>query len=194
MAAVAATGAAAALVPLAVLTTGLISAAAVGGAMVAGATAWWVARRSGGRTASPATMAPVMVIDPQALEHLDKLMEAVVPELSDEALDRLLSVKLALVRVARASGDAGESLSMDDRLYLSECFRRYVPDSIDAYLSIPQAQRANAIDAERPATALFLDQLALLQADIDTLEQKVHRESGDRLLQQQRFLETKRRR
>jgi len=183
------------LAPLAVLSSGVLLPAALGtGSLAAAATAWWL--RSRGSKASTVGVAPVAVpIDTEALLRLDRMMEAVAPELPEDIFQQLLSLKGALVGAAQVcTGELGaESLSMDDRLYVVECLRRYLPDSIGAFMAIPVGQREAVIDEKRSAIEVFVDQLALLQSDIGVLMQKAHRNSGDKLIQQQRFLETKRR-
>lgn len=183
------------LAPFAVLSTSVVAGITLGfGACASGLLAWWLQRRARpvAQTALPLTALP---IDSQTLLNLDRVVETVAPELPDAALLGLLSLKNTVVRVAGAWSHTpiDENVTMEDRMYVVECLRRYLPDSLTAYLAIPEHQRGIAIEGERLAADVLVDQLALLQQEVERLERKGHRSAGEKLLQQKRFLEAKNR-
>lgn len=188
-----------ALAPLAVLAGAWIawqlpSAAGLagGGALVVGgaaAMAWALRAR---RRARPAPDAPPggPVFDAQALAQLDRVMELLAPQVSAATLTRLVGIKSTLVRMAPllATAQPSEHFTVDDRLYIAECVRRYLPDSLQGWLQVPPSLR----DAGEPSPQALLDeQLDLLQTELHRREQTLGRGAADPLLQQQRFLKAK---
>ena len=188
-----------ALAPLAALAGGWMAwqhtdaaALAAGGALLIGGAAALVwalrARRRAQPTADAAPAGPVF--DPQALARLDQAMELLAPDLPADTLVRLAGIKSTLVRMAPllATGQATEHFTVDDRLYIAECVRRYLPDSLQGWLQVPAHLRT----AGNPSPqALLDDQLDLLQAELQRREQKLGRGAAEQLLQQQRFLKAK---
>ncbi len=180
------------LIPIALLTpsTGLrIGVGCAALLMLAGA-----ARHIGrAAKASQAAETVGMAIDPELLASLDRLLDAASAELPAAVIASLLSMKASLVRVLQLMPDAkaGELFTMDDRLYVVECIRRYVPDTVEAYLRVPTANRDFALEHGRSASQVFIDQLQLIQQALEHRERKGAMAAGDRLMQQQRFLEAK---
>jgi len=73
-----------------------------------------------------------------------------------------------------------------------EAIRRYIPDTLSAYLQVPPAQRALPGPLAAPsADQLLLTQLALLQSELEQRERLLHAGSVEPLLRQQRFLQAK---
>lgn len=188
-----------ALAPLATLAGGWIAwqqygtaALAVGGALAIGgaaALAWALRARRRARPAADAAPAGP-VFDPQALVQLDRVLELLAPEVPGDTLGRLTGIKSTLVRMAPllATAQANEHFTVDDRLYIAECVRRYLPDSLQSWLQVPVHLRA----AGDPSPQALLDeQLDLLQAELRDREQKLGRGAAEKLLQQQRFLKAK---
>ena len=90
-----------------------------------------------------------------------------------------------------ASAEEG-SLATEESLYLREAVRRYIPDSINSCLQVPQKDRATlVIDGSKPALDLLQDQLQMIQQQLDTREAKLTQIAGEALLRQQRFLAAK---
>ena len=70
--------------------------------------------------------------------------------------------------------------------------RRYLPDSLHAYLMVPKDQRsAQVLERGETAVSLLLGQLKLLGAELDKREKKLTKSKAENLLKQQRFLESK---
>ena len=169
-----------------------ISGLAVGGAMVvAGAAALMWALRARRRAQPLAGAAPAgPVFDVQALARLDRVLELLAPDVPADTLARLVGIKSTLVRMAPllATATANEHFTVDDRLYIAECVRRYLPDSLQGWLQVPAHLRASG----SPTPQMLLDeQLGLLQTELTRREQKLGRGAAEQLLQQQRFLKAK---
>jgi len=166
----------------------LASVAALTGSLVAG-----LARARRAQRAPP-VFAVGAAFDAPSLRKLDTVLEAVAPDVGEEIFGRLLALKASLARMAdmlpRADGD--EHFTLDDKLYVVECVRRYLPDSIEAYLLVPPAQRTTSVlEDGRSARDVLREQLALLQAELDRREDKLGRSAAEGLMRQQRFLKAK---
>ncbi|GGR85115.1 hypothetical protein [Deinococcus sedimenti] len=70
---------------------------------------------------------------------------------------------------------------------LREVQDRYLPDTVDAYLRLTPAARAQLERQGQPAEALLLDQLTLLEGGVLETQRRDHA-AADRLLTQGRFL------
>ena len=173
------------------------TAIAAGGALLVGGAcaalwAWRDSRRA--QQAAGMAMPAGPVFDPQALARLDQVLELLAPQVPSETLARLVGIKSALLRMAPllAQVQVSEHFTPDDRLYIGECVRRYLPDSLQGWLQVPAHLRALADEAGGPSAQALLDQqLALLQAELLKREQKLGRGAAESLRQQQRFLSDK---
>ena len=170
-------------------------AAAAGGALVAvGGLAL-----GGRRTAAKASMVPeptATLFDEASLLAFDQLLAQRGASLPQAVQERLVALKQHIARTAQqaASATAGEHFTLDDRLYLAELVRRYLPDSLQAYFLVPQAQRATLLLAQdQTAETLLLSQMELFCAELARQESRLARDQGEALLRQQRFLQAKRR-
>lgn len=184
-----------ALLPLAALSGSLWLGIALGGgaALLLGYAGWRIAAAR--RDAAPAAWAAGRppLITSQALEALDRVMQSVAPELDEALLDQLVRLKHTLVHVIELDHAAEAApFSNEDPLYLQQCIKRYLPDSLLAYLRVPAPHRHQPLapDGGTPAQALA-DQLALIQQDLDRLEQQAAVVASEALLRQQRFLQAK---
>lgn len=165
------------------------------------AQAWRRARRSrqegaqqqGARLGAGVTWA----LEPNSLQLLDGVLETVSPDLSEALLAQLLALKSSLVRVVALARSPiqGEFHRMENRLYLQECVRRYLPDSLLAYLRIPADHRDAVMEGAGISAAQALAaQLTLIQNELDRQEALGVAGAGQSLLQQQQFLQAKARR
>jgi hypothetical protein len=186
-----------ALLPVAALSSGWwLRAASVAAAAALYGRAWHGIRREAQSRASPTTHAAPLV-DTSTLANLDVVLERVAPELLQAQLAALVALKDTLARVVLAAQAAGASdtFTIEDRLYLHECVRRYIPDSLLAYLNVPAEHRNRPLGADgATATEALASQLALIQQALDEKEAKSAASAGEALLQQQRFLQAKARR
>ena len=137
--------------------------------------------------------------DEQVLHKIDQMFEAAAAAVNESALERLMALKTSATRMALAvhrseiagDGDGGD-FTVEDRLYVIEAIRRYIPDTLSAYLQVPPAQRAlPSAPAAPSADQLLLTQLALLQSELAQREQLLHADSLEPLRRQQRFLQAK---
>jgi len=153
---------------------------------------WWSSRRAAPRALGPA--APLF--DEETMSRFDAALERASVDLDEQLCQQLLALKSSLVRVGtRAEAVAtDEHFTLEHRMYLLECLRRYIPDSLEAYLHVPAAQRNSAAAGEgQSADSLLSRQLALLQEEVDRREEALGRSVTEALRRQQRFLEAKRR-
>lgn len=170
-------------------------AAAAGGALVA---AGGLAL-GGRRAAAKASLVPeptATLFDEASLLAFDQLLAQRGASLPQAVQERLVALKQQIARTAQqaASAAAGEYFTLDDRLYLVELVRRYLPDSLQAYFLVPQAQRATLLLAQnQTAETLLLSQIELFCAELARQETRLARDQGEALLRQQRFLQAKRR-
>lgn len=158
--------------------------------------ALWVAiaRRSSATGTDSPTLTMTEVVDTEALERLDGLMEHMSAHASQVTVDRLAKLKESIARcvslVGAAGADAGPS--SEEALFLGEAVRRYIPDSITSCLKVPHKDRAHVvIDGCKPAIDLLHDQLDLIQQQLDSRELKLTQFAGEALVRQQRFLAAK---
>ena len=165
----------------------------VGGAALAGcgALGWVIAHRKTA-VASQTSATPPALFDPAALAAFDAALEAATAELDDDSAARLLSIKEAFQRIGQQGAVQDGHFTVEDRLYLRECLRRYVPDSVTAYLRVPAAQRGQPLlDGQPCAQVALCQQLDLLLDEIRLRETKIGRSAAEQLLRQQRFLDSK---
>ena len=148
-------------------------------------------RRAAGETMPPPAGPPPF--DAEALRRIDEAFEATAAAVAEPALAALLSLKAAAVRMALALGSAPADgdFTLEDRMYVVESLRRYIPDTLAAYLQVPAAQRAAPAAQSPSANALLLDQLALLKSELEQREQRLHGSAVEALRRQQRFLQSK---
>lgn len=179
------------------LVAWLQQSAAVGvvagvGACAAAGAGWWMARqRSGG--AANALALPVL-FDVPALGQLDEVLRQLACEVSDAHLQQLRGLADTLERMAPLMRQTGvnEHFTQDDHFYVTECVRRYWPDTLQAYLRVPRSGRATpGAEGGASADGLLGAQLTLLQQELSQREQGLVRASAATLEQQQRFLHAK---
>lgn len=134
---------------------------------------------------------PMPLLDPRNVAAFDSAIRAVEAELPQELVLRLVELKQQLARIAAAVASiGGTALAMEDQLFLNECVRRYIPDTIQAYLAVPAAARTEAAAASS-ALQLALEQLGLLGRELDLREHRITQSAHELLLRQQRFLSAK---
>lgn len=173
---------------------------ALAGALLALSGACWLWQRRITRAARQALSlhAPPLTsaspFDGQALRRIDQMFEAAAAAVSEPVLARLIALKTSAARLALAvnRAEVDGDFTVEDRLYVIEAIRRYIPDTLSAYLQVPPAQRTLPGPQAGPsADQLLLAQLALLQSELAQREQLLHASSVEPLLRQQRFLQAK---
>lgn len=125
-----------------------------------------------------------------ALQALDELLARAAPQMPALATDALKAIKqdLALAQQPALLG----RLPLQDRSFVQLCVERYLPDSLEAYLRIPAARRAQPLACDEPsADAALARQLESLREGLQRRLRPLHDEAGEALLRQQRFLDQK---
>jgi hypothetical protein len=152
----------------------------------------WLARP---RPAAGPTVptAGVPLLDAESIATFDRALEAVAAEVPAGVVQHLVEVKALVVRLARhpAAARVDEFFVLEDRMYVNECVRRYLPDSLQSYLSVPANQRGTPVAGGETPEALLLSQLALLKGELKSREAKLARSAAEALLRQERFLQSK---
>lgn len=159
-----------------------------------GALGWKVAHRKSQTAGLPPNQSTqtAPLFDAQALSAFDAAVEKAAPELDDDSAERLLAIKEAFKRMGHQVASHDEHFTVEDRMYLRECLRRYVPDSLQAYLRVPVAQRHVPLLHDQPCAQLaLLQQLDLLLEEIRLRETKIGRSAAEDLVRQQQFLSSK---
>lgn len=171
---------------------------ALAGALTALSGVCWLWQRRTARASrqalNPPPAASASPLDAQTLHRIDQAFEAVAAAVNEPALARLITLKAAVARMALALQGIGVDgdFTLEHRMYVIEAIRRYIPDTLGAYLQVPPAQRALPGPQGTPsANQLLQDQLALLQSALAQREQLLHASLVEALQRQQRFLESK---
>lgn len=177
----------------------LLGAASVGLAGVA-AGLWMVAHRQS--TATSLAEQPLLpLFDATALAKLDEVLHHLASEMTETQLAPLRSLADTLERMAPLMRRVGvnEQFTQEDHFYVTECVRRYLPDTLQAYLQVPRHSRSQhapaSLDAGTgsapSADELLATQLALLQTELGRREKALTSASTEALQKQQRFLKAK---
>ena len=161
--------------------------------LAAGMSLVFLNRRSEALSALAAPSVPAF-FDVASLQAFDRALQSMAADAPDTVVSALTSLKQQLARTAQQAANApvDEHFTMDDRLYLTELVRRYVPDSLQAFLQVPRDRRAAPVlERGESAVSLLLGQLQLLGAELALREKKLTQSQSENLLRQQRFLASK---
>ena len=177
----------------------LLGAASVGLTGLA-AGLWMVARRQSAAT-SLAEQPLLPLFDATALVKLDEVLHHLASEMTETQLAPLRSLADTLERMAPLMRRVGvnEQFTQEDHFYVTECVRRYLPDTLQAYLQVPRHSRSQPAPASLDAGSgpapsadeLLATQLALLQTELGRREKALTSASTEALQKQQRFLKAK---
>lgn len=170
----------------------LIGAGVLGLAGV-GVKVWLGARRPIAAAAPSLDLASL--IEPKDISKLDAAIHLVAQDAPSALVDQLAELKAQISACVAlvADSEGADALGVDDdRLFLRECIRRYLPDSLTSYLQVPQKDRADlVIDDGKTACALLSQQLSMLGEKLTDHEKRLTQRSGESLMRQQRFLQAK---
>ena len=181
---------------LAVIGQSLMLAGASAVALAVGAGLMTVVHRRFGAAAPEAAspLAAATLFDAASIAAFDRVVHSMAADAPNDVSAALAGLKQQLVRIAQLAASAGvdEHFTLDDRLYLRELLRRYLPDSLEAYLLVPADQRlAPVLGHGASAASLLLAQLAMLSAQLSQRETQLTVSKAANLLRQQRFLASK---
>lgn len=137
-------------------------------------------------------------IDEKDIAKLDADMEKVAGDSAQETVDRLADMKERIARCAQLVAGShdpqagGMAMANDDQLFIRECVRRYLPDSLASYLKVPQKDRGTlVIDDGKTALRLLHEQIDMLKNQLEAKETRLAQGAGESLMRQQRFLSAK---
>ena len=143
--------------------------------------------------ASPAEAVAAPLLDEATLSRLDDALTAVVTELDEATTADVMALKAAIARLAVLRPVVDEHFTLDDRMYVVECVRRYLPDSLQSFLAVPREHRhSQVLESGGTASAMLREQLQLLRAGLEQREGRAAQSAAGQLLRQQRFLAAKR--
>ncbi len=166
-----------------------------GTTVMAGFALWaFVGRRLRRGDAQHSNVEHADLVDAADLQRLDQAMESVAAQLPQSAIDQLAGLKESIAHCVAmmAQMPSGGGFVGEEQLYVREAVRRYIPDTLTAYLNVPQKDRASlVIDGSKPALDLLRDQLAMIQHQIEASETRLVQGAGEALMRQQRFLAAK---
>lgn len=168
-----------------------VGVAAGTGACVVAAAGWWRWRRGAGQAAAD-DLPPLF--DTAALAQLDEVLRQLASEVGEAHLQQLRGLADTLGRMAPLMRRVGvsEHFTQEDHFYVTECVRRYWPDTLQAYLQVPRSGRASpGAGTGQSADGSLGAQLAMLQQELGKREQGLVKASAEALAQQQRFLNAK---
>lgn len=134
------------------------------------------------------------IVDESDLRQLDAAMETMAAQAPQETIHRLSHLKASIKHCVSlmASLQASCGWPTEDALYVRECIRRYIPDSIHCCLQVPPKDRASlGIDGGKTALDLLHEQIDMVQAQLDAKEIRLTQLAGESLMRQQRFLAAK---
>ena len=154
-----------------------------------------IARQHYSNKSSEVTGTQAWLLDAQAVQIFDRMLDEAAHQVPQAVAVQLGEIKDLVARVARRAGAMGtdEHFTTEDRMYLAECVRRYVPDTLQSYLLIPSQQRmVLVIEGQETAVDLLVKQLNLIRTELEKRDLKMTQSSAEKLLRQQQFLESKR--
>jgi hypothetical protein len=161
--------------------------AIVGGLYGAGALLW--PRSDLAETALQTELSPERLA-----QQLRKLVDSVAGGLPKEALDRLRSIQSTLSELLprlKELSDRGV-ISSRESFTVVETVRRYLPDTLAAYLRLPKyyAQRQPLADG-RTASQTLLEQLSILDSSLKDVAKSAFAGDAETLVTNGQFLQNK---
>jgi hypothetical protein len=163
-------------------------------ALAAGLVLIYMGRGHGRQSVTPeSATSPLLNMD--CVAAFDRALEALDGTLSAELQQALIGLKSLFLRLAKhpAAAAQDEHFTSEDRFYVNECLRRYLPDSLQAYLAVPANEREKGDAPHSTPLAIVMGQIALLTSELNAREAKLALSAKEALLRQERFLQSKHR-
>jgi hypothetical protein len=134
-------------------------------------------------------------LSPEKLaQQLKKLVDTVAPGLPREAIDPLRSIQDTLTELLprlKELSDRGV-ISAKDSFTVVETVRRYLPDTLAAYLRLPRYYaRIQPLADGRTASQTLLEQLKVLDSSLKDVAKSAFTGDADNLVSNGRFLQSK---
>jgi hypothetical protein len=127
-------------------------------------------------------------------QQVRQLVDSVANGLPKESLDRLRSIQGTLVELLPRMQELRERgiISAKDSFTVVETVRRYLPDTLGAYLRLPRfyAQMQPLSDGRTAAKTLF-DQLTVLDTSLQDVARSAFAGDAETLVTNGQFLESK---
>lgn len=178
---------------LAAIQKSLPMAGLAGLSLVCGVGVWWQVNKKKA-TIAQYDISTTRLFDDASLTAFDQALESLGEELDEDIYQQLLQLKRQIINITVIASklNIDEHCSIDDRHYLRESLRRYLPDSLQSYLRVPAGMRSSQrVTADHTASDLLKQQLSLLQTELSKREVQLTKNAAEQLVQQQRFLEEK---
>lgn len=127
-------------------------------------------------------------------QQVRKLVDSVARGLPKDALELLHSIESTLTELLprlRELRDRG-IISPKDSFTVLETVRRYLPDTLGAYLRLPRCYaQVQALADGRTASQTLLDQLRVLDTSLKDVAKSAFAEDAEALLSKGQFLQNK---
>jgi type I site-specific restriction endonuclease len=127
-------------------------------------------------------------------QQVRELVDSVAQGLPKDSLDRLRSIQDTLSELLprlQELKDRG-TISAKDSFTVVETVRRYLPDTLGAYLRLPKFYaKMQALKDGRTASQTLLDQLTLLDISLKDVAQSAFAGDAETLVTNGRFLQSK---
>lgn len=126
-------------------------------------------------------------------EALDWLQKKVLPQLQGEARARLAHILEVACELAPRLKELEKQglVQAENRAKLKQLLKRYLPDTLTAYLKLPSLYAQTARVGDRTPHALLIEQLALLDAHVQEIRDGIYSENINELLNNAKFLQEK---
>jgi hypothetical protein len=127
-------------------------------------------------------------------QNVRKLVDSVASGLPKEALECMRSIQATLTELLprlKELGDRGV-ISAKDSFTVIETVRRYLPDTLAAYLRLPKFYaQIQALADGRTASQTLLDQLRVLDSSLKGISRSAFAGDAEELITNGQFLESK---
>lgn len=125
-----------------------------------------------------------------AREQLDRMLEALKPAVDAKIHEQLQTIAEHALAVFPQRDSM--ALNDEDRYTLRETVARYLPETLAHYLKLPPLyRRYHAVRDGKTAETLLSEQLAVLDAGLKDMMDRIYRAEAQDMLAQGRFLEGK---
>ncbi len=127
-------------------------------------------------------------------QQVRKLIDSVAPGLPKEALEFLRSIQATLSELLPRLQELRDRgiISAKDSFTVVETVRRYLPDTLAAYLRLPKFYaQMQALADGRTATQTLLDQLQMLDASLKDIAKSAFAGDAEALVSNGQFLQNK---
>lgn len=129
-----------------------------------------------------------------AAQQVGKLVDSVARGIPKDALELLRSIQNTIAELLPRLEQLRNrgTISAKDAFTVTETIRRYLPDTLGAYLRLPKLYaQVQRLGDGRTASQTLVDQLRLLDTSLKTVAKSAFSGDAEALISNGRFLETK---